>query len=535
MKTTNANQYTNRWMIVGVLIFLTLVSTIAFSYYFNTGQHLPYADAISRLNIARKVVDNLNPGLAQLGSVWLPLPQILMLPFIWNDYMWQSGLAGSIMSMTSFIIGGYFLYKSAYLISKSFLPSFFTLCIYALNINIVYLQTTAMSECIFVCLLSIVIYEFLMWVTTNQRRYLIYAGVAVSGITLIRYEGLALLLSSILMVILFTWIKNKTFKRIEGDLILYCFIACFGFVLWTIYLTAIFGDPLFWLRYYGFDPTAITDPNAKAAAASQSKPFIAAVWQYFTSVTWMTGLIPIAYSVIGLLIGIGVTIRKNFGTTMVLMLPLSVFLLMVLTLQRNTPIVQPDLTVQNIISTETSLGTGFNIRYGLMLLPWLALLSIYVFNLKKPFYIPTIIFFAIFSIQLINTIYPHFTAIYEIPRRIYGKPDTDLVTWMQQNYDGGYILMSASGFEDQMFAMGLPYKTYIHEGAGKYWSESLDRPARYADWIIVDFNRKSDWLAKELVYKQFWSWDYNIAWQSDSVKVYKIKTKPDINIDDELN
>lgn len=535
MKKIITAKLSQHWLSICVLIFLTLLSTSAFTYYFQGGQHLPYADAISRLNIARKVVDNLNPGLAQLGSVWLPLPQVLMLPFIWNDYFWQSGIAGSLMSMSAYIIGGYYLYKAAYVLTKSFLPAFFSLCIYALNINIIYLQTTAMSESLFVCLLSVVIYQFLMWVTTNERRYLIFAGAAVSGITLIRYEGLALLLSSIVMVIIFTWFKNKSFKRIEGDLILYCFVACFGFALWTLYLTSIFGDPLFWLRYYGFDPTAITDPTAKAATASQSKPFIAAVWQYFTSVTWMTGVIPIAYAALGLLIGIGVTIRKNFGITMVLGLPLSIFLLMVMTLQRNTPIVQPNLTVANIMSTETSRGTGFNIRYGLMLLPWLALLTVYVFNLKKPYYLPSILFFLIFSIQLINHIYPHFTAIYEIPRKIYGKPDNDMVTWMQDNYDGGYIMISASGFEDQMFALGLPYKTYIHEGAGKYWTEGLDRPARYADWIIVDFNRSSDWLAKELVYKQFWSWDYNLVWQGDSVKVYKIKTKPDIDIDAQLS
>lgn len=514
-----------------VLIFLFIISIAALVVYFPSRANLPYADAISRLNISRKVVDNLNPGIAQLGSVWLPLPQLLMLPFIWNDFMWHSGLAGSIMSMTAFIVGGYCLYKSAYVISKSFLPSFFSLCIYALNINVFYLQTTAMSELLFVSLLSIVIYQFLMWVTTNQRRYLVFAGAAVSGITLIRYEGLALLFSSILLVIIYTWYKEKSFKRVEGNLIIYAVVACFGFALWTLYLTAIFGDPLFWLKYYGFDPSTLTGPTATSAPPPQAKPFMAAVWQYFTSVTWMTGIIPMAYAILGLLIGIGVTIRKKIGITMVLLLPLSIFLLMVMTLRRNTPIVQPDLNFNTISSTETSLGTGFNIRYGLMILPWLALLSIYLFNLKKPWYLPSIIFFALFSVQLVNHVYPSFTAIYEIPKRIYAKPDYEMVSWMKENHkEGEHIMISASGFEDQMFAMGYPYETYIHEGAGKYWTEALDRPARYADWVIVDFNRSSDWLGKELENKQYWSWDYDMVWQQESVQIYKIKTKPDLQI-----
>jgi|GEM_PF-356661 len=531
-----------------ILMFLGIISTASLFYYFSFHKILPYADSMSRLDIARKVVDNLNPGLAQLGSVWLPLPQLLMIPFIWNNYLWHSGLAGSIMSMTAFILGGYFIYKSAYVISKSFIPSFFTLCVYALNINAVFLETTAMSECIFLCALSAVMYYFLMWVNTEKRKYLIFAGVAVAALTLIRYEGIALLLASICFVGLYTLVRFRSFRKLESTLIVYCSISCLGFALWTLYLTAIFQDPLFWLRYYGFGPavktvatqtqvalqtaTASAQVIAAAPSMSQSKPFMAAVWQYFTSVTWMSGIIPMALAGLGLTIAVFVSVRKKFWNLLVLLMPLSIFLIMVLTLQKNTPIVQPSLNIANILSTETSKGVGFNIRYGIMLLPLIALLTVYVFNLKKPFYIPAIFFFLIFCFQIFNSFYPYGTAIFEIPQGVGKKPDTVMVDWMKKNYDGGFILISAGGFEDDMFMMDLPYRTYIHEGAGKYWSEALDRPARYADWIIVDFNRPSDTLAHELIYKQYWSWQYNLVWSDykSSVRIYKIKTKPDIII-----
>lgn len=523
--------YLSQWKTTFVVLFLMSMSALALYTYFPTRMNLPYADAISRLDIARKVVDNLNPGLAQLGSVWLPLPQLLMVPFIWNEYMWHSGLAGALMSMTAYVVGGIYLYKSAYRISKSFFPSFCTLLVYALNINLFYLQTTAMSELLYICLLAIVVYYFLVWVDTLERKYLLLGGAAVAGITLIRYEGLALLFSSLGVVVLYTFVKTRNLKKIEGNVLLYCFVAFFGFALWTLYLTLIFHDPFFWLRYYGFDPTALVGAAAvNATPPPQAKPFMAAVWQYFTSVAWMTGLVPMLYAIVGLLIGIADSIGKKWGRILVLLLPFSVFLLMVMTLRRNTPVVQPNLSFENILSTQTSYQTGFNIRYGLMVFPWLALLSIYVFKMKKPWYIPTFFFLALFSTQIINHFQPRYTALYEIPTRILQKPDFDMVNWMKANYHGGYIMISASGFEDQMFAMGFPYRTFIHEGAGKYWTEALDRPARYADWVIVDFNRQSDWLAKELVHKQYWSWDYTIAWENESVKVYKIKTHPDIII-----
>src|SRR5580692_8055029 len=45
---------------------------------------LLYIDSISHLEIARRVVSSTSPGLAQLGYVWLPLPHLLMLPFVWS-------------------------------------------------------------------------------------------------------------------------------------------------------------------------------------------------------------------------------------------------------------------------------------------------------------------------------------------------------------------------------------------------------------------------------------------------------------------
>ena len=61
---------------------LSAVSVFAFLYYMDNGLGLSYNDARSHLDIGRRVVEGLKPGLAQLGSVWLPLPHILMIPTI---------------------------------------------------------------------------------------------------------------------------------------------------------------------------------------------------------------------------------------------------------------------------------------------------------------------------------------------------------------------------------------------------------------------------------------------------------------------
>src|SRR3990172_202649 len=95
------------WLITGTL---SAISVIAFVYFYQNGLSLAYNDARSHLDIGRRVVEGLKTGLAQLGSVWLPLPHLLMVPTVWNDFMWHSGLAGALQSMVAFIATGLIIY-----------------------------------------------------------------------------------------------------------------------------------------------------------------------------------------------------------------------------------------------------------------------------------------------------------------------------------------------------------------------------------------------------------------------------------------
>src|SRR5579863_4103524 len=81
------------------------VSFISFAYYFQHNGLLLYGDAVAHINIARRVFDSRTPGLLQLGTVWLPLPHLLILPFIVSKQMWRSGSGGSIPSMAAFVLG----------------------------------------------------------------------------------------------------------------------------------------------------------------------------------------------------------------------------------------------------------------------------------------------------------------------------------------------------------------------------------------------------------------------------------------------
>src|ERR1700736_276372 len=81
------------------------VSVCSFLFYFRRGEVLLYGDAIAHINIARRIFDSKTPGLLQLGTVWLPLPHLLMMPFLISDEMWRRGAGGSIPSMAAYVWG----------------------------------------------------------------------------------------------------------------------------------------------------------------------------------------------------------------------------------------------------------------------------------------------------------------------------------------------------------------------------------------------------------------------------------------------
>src|SRR5580704_12341208 len=82
-----------------------VLSLAAFLIYYRAGDILLYGDAVAHINIARRVFDSQTPGLLQLGTVWLPLPHLLMMPFLLFNKLWHTGAGGSIPSLAAYVFG----------------------------------------------------------------------------------------------------------------------------------------------------------------------------------------------------------------------------------------------------------------------------------------------------------------------------------------------------------------------------------------------------------------------------------------------
>ena len=94
-----------------LLFFLgTVLSIWVLLYFYNKGLVLAYGDSESHINIAKRVISGITPGFGQVGGNWLPLQHLMMVPFVWNDFLWRSGIGGSIVSMLSYIFSLIFIH-----------------------------------------------------------------------------------------------------------------------------------------------------------------------------------------------------------------------------------------------------------------------------------------------------------------------------------------------------------------------------------------------------------------------------------------
>src|SRR5262245_4742945 len=141
----------------GLVIQLgALISVASFFYYLRHGDLLLYGDAVAHINIARRVFDSRTPGPWQLGTVWLPLPHLLMMPFLVSRWLWQTGIGGSIPSLVAYVasVGGIFRLMQVLLAGNFDHPTgkfaaWLAAAAFALNPNGIYLQTTAMTELLY--------------------------------------------------------------------------------------------------------------------------------------------------------------------------------------------------------------------------------------------------------------------------------------------------------------------------------------------------------------------------------------------------
>ena len=225
-------------------------SMAAIVWSWRHGAMLNYGDAVAHLHIARRVFDSHQPRFSQLGSVWLPLPHILLIPFVQVYAWWANGLAGVIPSALAYLAACAGIYRLA----RRWLPASaaaLTLAFFATNPNLLYLQTTAMTEPLFVCEMIWIAVWLVEWRASldddpkRARRLLCWIALALVAAIFTRYDGW--------VMALLAWVAVGLTLARRGGLRSPVFWLASALVVaapvaWFIYNAAAFGDWLYFLR-----------------------------------------------------------------------------------------------------------------------------------------------------------------------------------------------------------------------------------------------------------------------------------------------
>lgn len=214
-----------------------------------------FIDGQARLMIARRVVDSLHPGLAQLGVVWPPIPQIFMLPFIWNGFLYSSGIAGAVVSMASYVVAVVFLYKLVVSVSEDRTAGLIGAIAFS-SPNILYMQSVPMSEMSFIAFFVMSVYFLMRWVQDVEKlQLLFFTALSVLLATLTRYEGWVLFCAVAVVIVYTCWRNHFSYAKTEGYFVFFATLALFGISLWFIWGQLIFGDFLYFFSR-GFSANA---------------------------------------------------------------------------------------------------------------------------------------------------------------------------------------------------------------------------------------------------------------------------------------
>ena len=236
------------WSLVVASCAAASVAAILWSW--QHGAMLNYGDAVAHLHIARRVFDAHQPRLTELGSVWLPLPHLLLIPFVQIYSWWASGFAGVIPSALAYLAACAGIYQLArhWLLP---VPSALALAFFALNPNLLYLQTTAMTEPLFVCEMVWVAVWLVEWRASldadpeKARRLLWWIALALEAAVFTRYDGW------VMAFVAWTCMGLVLLRR--GRLRSLSFWLASAFLIaaplaWFVYNSVGFGDWLYFVR-----------------------------------------------------------------------------------------------------------------------------------------------------------------------------------------------------------------------------------------------------------------------------------------------
>jgi len=417
--------------------------------------------------------------------------------------------------MASYVVSSILIYKLIILLTNSILASWIGSIIFMTNPGIFYMQATPMGELPLIVMLIGSVYFLTKWVVKEEILYLIYSALFVLGGSLIRYDAWLLFILEVFIVILVGILKKLSFQKIRSVIILFTTLGFLGILMWVVWNLLIFKDPLYFLLSpYSAKAQQLAWLNRGELPSYHN--LLSSLYFYTFATIKNTGLLFFIIACVRLLASLFMSIKnKNLRTklssSILLFTPFPFY---VLTLYLGISII---LVPELIPSTFRF--TNFNVRYGLMMVPAVAVFIAIFFAFSNKIgrlllLLLILLQFALFfsegrPVSLVD-------AITGLSARRPGPANQ----FVAKNYDYGLIMFDDFSRSANPVDLGIPMQRIIYVGNHPIWDESLVRPTKYIRWFIIRHD-ENDVVWQKLQFNKEFLENYYGVYNNGKTTVYK--------------
>ncbi len=465
----------------GVVAWSAILSVALTSLYFFYSRGLSnlYGDGIAHMEGARRIFDSLTPGYPEIGSVWLPLYHLLVAPLAINDYLWRTGLGGSLVSTAAFILAAWFVFRLAFEMNRNLAAASVGLAGFLLCPNMLYLASTPLTEPLAILWATLVVYGLFRHQQSGRIRTLALAGFAAFLGTLTRYDGWFLLPFAALFVLLG---RRTPWTARLRHAALFSALAGAGPVLWLLHNAYRFGNAL---EFYNGPFSAQAIYARQLATTAFRYPtdgsLLLSARYYMADLELVIGVWPLLLALLGLITWIAD--RENRGrrfAALLLLVPLPFYLYSMAS--ASVPLYVPTLFP----------NTYYNLRYGLEMLPAVAVLPSFLLVSSAPRRLRHVLTVGVMGVIVLQAIWIASAGAGELAVAKEGVLNTPCLSQRQQlviralrdQYDGETVLTAVGKWPCVMPEVGISFRNALSETSRERWAKLRTDPERWVEWII---------------------------------------------------
>ena len=487
-------------------------------FFYIHGLTNTYGDALAHMEGARRLFDSLTPGYVEIGTGWLPAFHLLVSPLARNDHLWRTGLAGSVVSMVSFVITARFLFRLSLEMNRTLAGAWVTLASVLLCPNMLYLAVTPLTESLAILWSVLTVYGLFRFQLTGRWRAVVGSALSAFAGTLTRYDAWYLLPFAALYVLLG---RRAPWRKRFRQVVVFSVVAGAGPVLWLAHNGLRFGNPLeFYNGQYSAKAIYAHQISTTGFRYPTDGSLLVSARYFLEDCRLTIGALPLELALLGLIAWVvDSSERGRRAAALLLLTPLPFYVHSMA--HASIPLYVPTLFP----------NTYYNLRYGLEMLPAVAIFPSFLLapclsRRVRGALLATIV--AALGVQAISTVSRGASELVVVKEGILNTPcrsprQQTIIRYLRQYYDGRLIIVSAGKWPCVNPELGIPFRNTLSEANREQW-QGLERGVGPAvGWIIRGDGDRVDQLMR--AYPQAFG-DFELAEQlvepgEGSVQIYR--------------